>query len=118
MSSLILENFHCEAYLGVTLEERKLKQAIVVSIQIDFNELLAGEISDALSEVVNYDVLLNLVRDFCLSNSFSLLEKLTRELGEYLRSQINFSHDLVLKVSKIGPVFGLEKASYRMTWIN
>ena len=119
MSSLILENFHCEAYLGATLEERQCKQTIVVSVQIDFNESLVGEVSDVLNEVVDYDALLSLVREFCLNNSFSLLEKLTRELGEYLRLQIKFAHSLILKISKVKtPVFGLERASYKMTWMD
>lgn len=83
---------------GVYEEECKLKQKIVVDLELFLNLKKAGK-SDNLADTVDYQEVYNLIKIACEEKSFLLIETLAEEIAQKLLQNFNI-FSLIIKVKK------------------
>ncbi len=105
MDIVYLHGIKLETVIGVWEWERKIKQTLLVNIDLGTDTSAAGR-SDALEDTINYQAVAELVMDIARENSFALVEALGEEIT--VRVLEKFSIDWVkLQINKQGAVRGV-----------
>src|SRR6516165_5666805 len=83
MDKILISSIDCVAAIGVTAEERTIKQRLSIDIEISVDSARAAK-TDSLKDALDYSKVAVLVMDVCRSRDFHLIET----LAELLAAQI------------------------------
>jgi FolB domain-containing protein len=86
--------------LGWTEAERLQKQIILLDITIDFNEPPTACMSDALEDTNCYDTLIKKIVETMTPKSFQLIEHLSYEIYQLIKSFLVQSELITVTVTK------------------
>jgi 7,8-dihydroneopterin aldolase/epimerase/oxygenase len=85
MDRIHLHGITCSVHIGVSVEERAAPQALTVDLELEV-DLEAASNTDDLTLTIDYQKVIELVRETAERSRFKLLESLTRRIcSEVLR---------------------------------
>jgi dihydroneopterin aldolase len=99
---------HC--IIGVYEEEKHKKQKVIVNIEIDYDEGVAGE-SDSIEDTLNYHPICDWINNIIAKKEFELIEALVEEIGSYIISLDRVSEVYVEIDKPDAPIAGIESIS-------
>ncbi len=76
---IIVDQFHCEATIGVTEAERAQPQRLEVSAELILRSTPPQ--NDDIAETVNYGAVVRILRHLCRSSEYHLLETLAEAIA-------------------------------------
>ena len=94
-----IKNYEVWVSLGCTKEEQSLTQPVVFNLQIIFDQAIVAEVSDKLSDSLDYVELTNVIREISELKSYSMIEHLCFSVTTSLKQKINHKHQGTLIVS-------------------
>ena len=102
MDKILISSIDCVAAIGVTAEERTIRQRLSIDVEVLIDSARAAR-TDSLKETIDYSKVATLVMEVCRSRDFHLIETLaellaTRVLADFPTPQVR------LLVRKISPV--------------
>jgi len=102
MDRILIAGIDCVAAIGVTPEERTMKQRLSIDVEIATDISQAAH-SDSLKDALDYSKVATVVTEVCRSRDFHLIETVAellagRILAEFLSPQVR------ILVRKISPV--------------
>jgi dihydroneopterin aldolase len=102
MDKILVSSIDCVAAIGVTAEERTIRQRLSIDVEVLVDAARAAR-ADSLRDTIDYSRVATLVMDVCRSRDFHLIETLAellaaRILAEFPTPQVR------LLVRKISPV--------------
>lgn len=102
MDRILIAGIDCVAAIGVTPEERTMKQRLSIDVEIATDISQAAR-SDSLKDALDYSKVATVVTEVCRSRDFHLIETVAellagRILAEFLSPQVR------ILVRKISPV--------------
>ena len=102
MDKIMVSSIDCVAAIGVTAEERTIRQRLSIDVEVLINAARAAR-ADSLKDTIDYSRVATLVMDVCRGRDFHLIETLAellaaRILAEFPTPQVR------LLVRKISPV--------------
>ena len=83
LDKILIKDLQVYAYHGVNIEEKKMGQRFLISLELYLDLKAAGE-SDDLNKTVNYAELCEKIEEKFLSEKFNLIEKCVYELAEFI----------------------------------
>jgi len=83
---IFIDELSLEANIGVTEEERKIKQKVVISLKI-FKDLEKAGKSDDLTNTICYEEITNLVKKEIINNEWNLVEKMGYDLARLIKQK-------------------------------
>jgi dihydroneopterin aldolase len=102
MDKILISSIDCVAAIGVTAEERTIKQRLSIDIEIAVDSAKAAS-NDSLKDAIDYSRVAVLVMEVCQSRDFHLIETLAELLAARILEGFPTPHVRVL-VRKISPV--------------
>jgi dihydroneopterin aldolase len=102
MDKILISSIDCVAAIGVTAEERTIKQRLSIDIELFVDSSKAAG-TDSLKDAVDYSKVAVLVMEVCRSRDFHLIETLAELLSSRILDGFPVSQVRVL-VRKISPV--------------
>jgi 7,8-dihydroneopterin aldolase/epimerase/oxygenase len=102
MDKILISAIDCVAAIGVTTEERTIRQRLSIDIEILTDSAHAAR-SDSIKDALDYSRIAVLVRDVCQSRDFHLIETLAELLAGRILADFATPQVRVL-VRKISPV--------------
>jgi len=105
-SQLCIIDYELGVYIGVSKQEKMLKQKILISIKVDFKNLPKAIITDSIDDTLCYH---NICNQLKLSNDkvYSTIEYLCNELYNLLHKIIK-PNDFQLEVKKFPVINSLK----------
>jgi 7,8-dihydroneopterin aldolase/epimerase/oxygenase len=102
MDKILVSSIDCVAAIGVTAEERTIRQRLSIDVEVLVDAARAAR-GDSLRDTIDYSRVATLVMDVCRGRDFHLIETLAellaaRILAEFPTPQVR------LLVRKISPV--------------
>ena len=102
MDKILIAGIDCVAAIGVTPEERTMKQRLSIDVEIVADTAGAAR-TDSLKDALDYSRVATLVMEICRSRDFHLIETVAEllaggVLGEFPASQVR------VLVRKLSPV--------------
>lgn len=97
MEHVFLKQFKVKTYIGVFAWEKRIHQALILNLQVEWPNHLAAK-NDDLTLALDYSEVADIVLVFCENNQFELIETLGEQLCElllnrYQAKQIKLSID-------------------------
>jgi dihydroneopterin aldolase len=102
MDKILIAGIDCVAAIGVTPEERTMKQRLSIDVEIATDTARAAH-SDSLRDALDYSRIATLVMEVCRSRDFHLIETVAELLAGRILAEFSMSQVRVL-VRKISPV--------------
>jgi len=102
MDKILIAGIDCVAAIGVTPEERTMKQRLAIDVEIATGTAQAAR-TDSLKDALDYSKVATVVMDVCRSRDFHLIETLAELLAGRILSDFHPPQVRVL-VRKISPV--------------
>src|SRR5437870_3081333 len=102
MDKILIFAIDCVAAIGVTAEERTIKQRLSIDVEILVDAARAAQ-HDSLKDAIDYSKIAILVMQVCGSRDFHLIETLAELLAGQILGQFPTPQVRVL-VRKISPV--------------
>jgi len=102
MDKILISSIDCVAAIGVTAEERTIKQRLSIDVEIAVDSSKAAT-SDSLKDAIDYSRVAVLVMEVCRSRDFHLIETLAELLSSRILEGFPTPQVRVL-VRKISPV--------------
>src|SRR5262249_2021070 len=102
MDKILISSIDCVAAIGVTAEERTIKQRLSIDIELVVDSAKAAS-TDSLRDAIDYSKVAVLVMDVCRSGDFHLIETLAELLSGRILDGFPTPQVRVL-VRKISPV--------------
>jgi len=102
MDKILISAIDCVAAVGVTPEERTIKQRLSIDVEILTDAARAAQ-SDSLKDAIDYSKIATLVMEVCRSRDFHLIETLAELLAGRILAGFPTPQVRVL-VRKISPV--------------
>ena len=102
MDKILISSIDCVAAIGVTAEERTIKQRLSIDIEIAVDSAKAAS-NDSLKDAIDYSRVAVLVMEVCQSRDFHLIETLAELLSSRILDGFPTPQVRVL-VRKISPV--------------
>jgi dihydroneopterin aldolase len=99
---ILISSIDCVAAIGVTPEERTIRQRLSIDVEILTDSARAAH-SDSLKDALDYSKIATLVMQVCGSRDFHLIETLAELLASRILSEFATPQVRVL-VRKISPV--------------
>jgi dihydroneopterin aldolase len=99
---ILISRMDCVAAIGVTAEERTIKQRLSIDVEIVTQAASAAR-SDSLKDAIDYSRIAILVMEVCRSRDFHLIETLAELLAGRILADFPTPQVRVL-VRKISPV--------------
>ena len=90
-ATIILKNLRVPSVIGVYEREKAAAQTLKLDLELSLRSANAS-ISDDLRDTVDYDALINIVREFARSHSHELLERFTYTLAQHLLASFPLKH--------------------------
>lgn len=98
MAKIIVEDITCKANIGVQKEERKRKQRIDISIEIDA-DLKKAQKSGHVKDTIDYSELIDCVKQKVAEKEYRLIEKLGEELLCMIHKKFNKKYCSIKKIT-------------------
>ena len=113
--NILISRIDCLAIVGVTPEERALKQRLSVDVEFSVDARKAA-MSDSLHDAIDYGQVAAVVAQVCASQPFHLIETVAERIAERVLSEFPTTGTRVL-VRKISPVAepGVDYVSVEIT---
>ncbi len=102
MDKILISSIDCVAAIGVTAEERTIKQRLSIDVEILIDAARASR-SDSLKDTIDYSRIATLVMEACRNRDFHLIETLAELLASRVLSVFPTPQVRVV-VRKISPV--------------
>jgi dihydroneopterin aldolase len=102
MDKILISAIDCVAAIGVTPEERTMKQRLSIDVEVLTDAARAAQ-NDSLKDALDYSQVAILVMDVCRSRDFHLIETLAELLAGRILAEFPTPQVRVL-VRKISPV--------------
>jgi 7,8-dihydroneopterin aldolase/epimerase/oxygenase len=102
MDKILISAIDCVAAIGVTPEERTMKQRLSIDVEIVTDAAHAAQ-HDSLKDALDYSKVATLVMEVCGGRDFHLIETLAELLANKILSGFPTSEVRIL-VRKISPV--------------
>ena len=102
MDKILISAIDCVAAIGVTPEERTIKQRLSIDVEILTDGARAAR-TDSLKDALDYSKIATLVMEACRSRDFHLIETLAELLAARVLAEFSTPQVRVL-VRKISPV--------------
>jgi dihydroneopterin aldolase len=102
MDKILISAIDCVAAIGVTSEDRTIKQRLSIDVEIVTDAARAAR-SDSLKDAVDYSKVATLVMEVCRGRDFHLIETLAELLASQILTDFATPQVRVL-VRKISPV--------------
>jgi dihydroneopterin aldolase len=99
---ILISRMDCVAAIGVTAEERTIRQRLSIDVEI-VTEAASAARSDSLKDAIDYSRIATLVMEVCGSRDFHLIETLAELLAGRILADFPTPQVRVL-VRKISPV--------------
>ena len=99
---ILISRMDCVAAIGVTAEERTIRQRLSIDVEI-VTEAATAARSDSLKDAIDYSRIATLVMEVCGSRDFHLIETLAELLAGRILADFPTPQVRVL-VRKISPV--------------
>ena len=77
---LVVSELDLLVYLGCRIHEKKKKQTISVTIEINFRDMPAGVNTDEIEDTVCYSTLVKHIQNFVKNKKFNLVENFSKEV--------------------------------------
>ena len=102
MDKILISAIDCVAAIGVTAEERTIKQRLSIDVEILTDAARAAQ-NDSLKDALDYSKVATLVMEVCRSRDFHLIETVAELLASRILAGFPTPQVRVL-VRKISPV--------------
>ena|SRR2546428_8212314 len=102
MDKILISGMDCVAAIGVTPEERTMKQRLSIDLEVLTDAARAAQ-SDSLKDALDYSKITTLAMEVCRSRDFHLIESLAELLASRILSDFPTPQVRVL-VRKISPI--------------
>ncbi|HLH29810.1 MAG TPA: dihydroneopterin aldolase [Terriglobia bacterium] len=102
MDKIVISSIDCVAAIGVTTEERTMKQRLSIDIELSVDSAKAAK-TDSIKDALDYSKVATLVMQVCDSRDFHLIETLAELLASRILHEFPTPEVRVL-VRKISPV--------------
>lgn len=83
MGVIRIQNLKIKSSIGVTVEERSFPSLLLFNIDLRLSLLRAGQ-SDSIADTINYESVINVVKETCCAESSALLEHLSLKCANTL----------------------------------
>ena len=104
MDSIFLTELKVETTIGIWDWERKIKQTIVIDLEMG-TDIRAAVESDRIEDTLNYKLVAKRVQQFVADSNFMLVEALAGKIAEIILNEFDVPW-VKLKVSKPGAIRG------------
>ncbi len=104
MDKVFIEALEIECVIGIYDWERKIKQPIVLDIEMAFDNRIPAA-SDNIEDTLDYKAVSKRLIQFVSESDFGLVEKLAEQCCNIILEEFKVSN-VKLKLSKIGAVRG------------
>jgi dihydroneopterin aldolase len=102
MDKIVISSIDCVAAIGVTPEERTIRQRLSIDIEILVDSARAAR-TDSLRDALDYSKIATLTMEVCRSRDFHLIETLAELLASRILADFDTPQVRVV-VRKISPV--------------
>ena len=104
MDRVFIEALEIECVIGIYDWERKIRQPVVLDIEMDFDNRIPAA-SDAIEDTLDYKAVSKRLIDFVGNSSYGLVEALAEECCRIIVEEFGVAR-VRLKLSKVGAVRG------------
>ena len=98
-----VKNIHCETIVGAYEAEKKYKQPLVVSLEMNYDSGKSG-ITDNLEDTLNYHLIVDKIKTHIESTNFNLVEKAVQDIGAIVMSFDKVNSCVVEAAKTKGPI--------------
>lgn len=98
MDKIIINSAHFLCNIGVTEEERKNKQEIIIDLKLFFDSLNAIQ-SDNIKNTINYSEIYELIKKIAEEKQYNLIEAMAENVAEEIFSNFNVNK-VVVRIKK------------------
>lgn len=109
---LLLDQLKIRVNLGASAKERAQKQTLFINLKITFAGLPKACKTDSLDDTVCYNSLIQKIHEFCHNRAFNLLEALTYQLSEFIKTQLPQNCQLEIELIKTPAIRGLKSSRF------
>jgi 7,8-dihydroneopterin aldolase/epimerase/oxygenase len=102
MDKILIARIDCVASIGVTPEERTIKQRLSIDVEFSVNAAQVAQ-QDSLKEAIDYSKVVAVVLQVCQSRAFHLIETVAEHLAQRILADFPIGEVRVL-VRKLSPV--------------
>lgn len=102
MDKIVISSIDCVAAIGVTPEERTIRQRLSIDIEVLVDSARAAR-SDSLKDALDYSKIATLTMEVCSSRDFHLIETLAELLAGRILADFD-TPQVRIVVRKISPV--------------
>lgn len=102
MDKILISEIDCVAAIGVTTEERTMKQRLSIDIELLVDAARAAQ-HDSLKDALDYSQVAHAVQDVCRSRDFHLIETVAERIAARVLKDFSTPQVRVL-VRKLSPV--------------
>jgi len=102
MDKILISKIDCVAAIGVTAEERTMKQRLSIDLEFAMDARRAAH-ADSLREAIDYAQVAKAIAEVCASRDFHLIETVAEHIARSVLGEFPISQVRVL-VRKIAPV--------------
>jgi dihydroneopterin aldolase len=104
MDRVFIEALEIECVIGIYDWERKIRQPVVLDIEMDFDNRIPAA-SDAIGDTLDYKAVSKRLIDFVGQSSYGLVESLAEQCCRIIVEEFGVAR-VRLKLSKVGAVRG------------
>src|SRR6187402_2457812 len=98
---ILISRMACKAAIGITAEERAVKQQLSIDLEFPIDGRAAE--TDSIKDAVDYDTVARAVAEVCSSREFHLIETLAEQISVHVLKTFPISEVRIL-VRKISPI--------------
>jgi len=102
LDKILIAGIDCVAAIGVTPEERTIRQRLLIDVEMSVDTSKAGR-SDSLKDAVDYAPVAAAVAEVCAGHHYHLIEAVAARIAERVLSEFPVS-EVRIVVRKISPV--------------
>jgi 7,8-dihydroneopterin aldolase/epimerase/oxygenase len=103
MDKIVITAMDCVAAIGVTAEERTIRQRLSIDVEV-LTDAARAALSDSLKDTLDYSRVATLVMDVCRSRDFHLIETVAELLATRILAEFPSTPQVRVLVRKISPV--------------
>ena len=111
--SIFIDKLKIDANIGVHSFEKKTKQEIVISVKLSFANFKSTK-SDMLNEVVDYEIILNKIREIVDLGHIDLVETLAEKIANEC-FKVTDSEQIEIKITKTQAIKDAEGIGVEIT---
>lgn len=104
-----IKNLKLKTIIGVYDWEKKIDREIIINAEIETDHIDSLN-SDKLSDTIDYDHIINSIKDLIEKNRFKLIEKMSGEIIKKIMQDQRVKR-CKLEIDKVGVVAGVESCS-------